>query len=114
LIEHAKTGRIRILATTDAVRSAWLPNIPTFRESGFDIQMAAWWAVYAPAGTPGAIVARLNRAIVAIVRAPDVRARILALGFQPTGTTAEELNEIQRADYDKWGTIVKASGFQPE
>ena len=39
---------------------------------------------------------------------------ILALGFQPTGTTAEELNEIQRADYDKWGTIVKASGFQPE
>jgi tripartite-type tricarboxylate transporter receptor subunit TctC len=114
LIEQFKAGRIGILATTDAVRSPFLPNIPTFRESGFDILTPAWWAVYAPAGTPGDVAARLNRAIVAIVQAPDVRARILALGFQPTGTTAEELMEIQRADFDRWGAIVKASGFQPE
>jgi tripartite-type tricarboxylate transporter receptor subunit TctC len=76
--------------------------------------MTAWWAIYAPAGTPGDIAARLNRVIVAIVHTADVRARILALGFQPTGTTSEDLIEIQRADYNKWRAIVKASGFQPE
>jgi len=114
LIEHYKAGRIRILATSDTVRSALLPDIPTFLECGFNIQMTAWWAVYAPAGTPGDIAARLNRVIVAIVHTADVRARILALGFQPTGTTSEDLIEIQRADYNKWRAIVKASGFQPE
>jgi tripartite-type tricarboxylate transporter receptor subunit TctC len=114
LIEHDKAKRIRILATTDAVRSTSLPDVPTFRESGFDIEMAAWWGVYAPARTPRDVAARLNRVIVAIVHSPDVRERISALGFQPTGTTAEELTELQRADYDKWGVIVKASGFRPE
>jgi tripartite-type tricarboxylate transporter receptor subunit TctC len=65
-------------------------------------------------GTPRDVAARLSRAIVAIMHTPEVRARILALGFQPTGTTAEELMEIQRADHDRWAIIVKASGFQPE
>jgi tripartite-type tricarboxylate transporter receptor subunit TctC len=114
LIEQYRASSIGILATTDAERSPFLPDIPTFRESGFDILTPAWWAIYAPAGTPRDVAARLNRVIVSIVHAPDVRARILALGFQPTGTTAQELMAIQRADYDRWGGIVKASGFQPE
>jgi tripartite-type tricarboxylate transporter receptor subunit TctC len=74
----------------------------------------AWFAVYAPAKTPPHIAERLNRAIVAVMRAPDIRARILALGYQPTGTTAAELMALQRADYDRWGLVVKASGFKLE
>jgi tripartite-type tricarboxylate transporter receptor subunit TctC len=111
LMEHHKTGGIRIIATTDEARSPLLPEVPTFRESGIDVLAPAWWAVYAPAKTPPRIAERLNRAVVAVVQSPDIRARIFALGYQPTGTTAIEL---QRADYDQWGLVVKASGFTLE
>jgi tripartite-type tricarboxylate transporter receptor subunit TctC len=114
LMEHHKIGGIRIIATTDEARSPLLPEVPTFRESGIDVLAPAWWAVYAPAKTPPRIAERLNRAIVAVVQAPDIRARILALGYQPTGTTAAELMALQRADYDRWGLVVKASGFRLE
>jgi tripartite-type tricarboxylate transporter receptor subunit TctC len=114
LIEHHKTGGIRIIATTDEVRSPLLPEVPTFRESGVDVLAPAWWAVYAPVKTPLRIAEPLNRAIVAVVQAPDIRARILGLGYQPTGTTAAELMALQRADYDRWGLVVKASGFRLE
>jgi tripartite-type tricarboxylate transporter receptor subunit TctC len=114
LMEHHKTGGIRIIATTGEARSLLLPEVPTFRESGTDVLAPAWWAVYAPAKTPPHIAERLNRAIVAVVQAPDIRARILALGYQPTGTTAAELMELQHADYDRWGLLVKAAGFTLE
>jgi tripartite-type tricarboxylate transporter receptor subunit TctC len=114
LMEHNKTGGIRIIATTDEARSPLLPEVPTFRESGIDLLAPAWFAVYAPAKTPSRIAERLNRAIVAVVQAPDIRARVLALGYQPTGTTAAELMALQRADYDRWGLVVKASGFRLE
>jgi tripartite-type tricarboxylate transporter receptor subunit TctC len=114
LMEHNKTGGIRIIATTDEARSPLLPEVPTFRESGIDLFAPAWFAVYAPAKTPSRIAERLNRAIVAVVQAPDIRARVLALGYQPTGTTAAELMALQRADYDRWGLVVKASGFRLE
>jgi tripartite-type tricarboxylate transporter receptor subunit TctC len=67
-----------------------------------------------PGQDPPRIAERLNQAIVAVVQAPDIRARILALGYQPTGTTAAELMALQRADYDRWGLVVKASGFRLE
>jgi tripartite-type tricarboxylate transporter receptor subunit TctC len=114
LMEHNKTGGIRIIATTDEARSPLLPEVPSFRESGIDLLAPAWFAVYAPAKTPSRIAERLNRAIVAVVQAPDIRARVLALGYQPTGTTAAELMALQRADYDRWGLVVKASGFRLE
>jgi tripartite-type tricarboxylate transporter receptor subunit TctC len=111
LMEHHRSSGIRIIAITDEARSPLLPEVPTFRESGIDILAPSWWAVYAPAKTPPQITERLNRVIVAIVQAPDIRARILAMGYQPTGTTAVELMELQRSDYDRWGLVVKASGF---
>jgi tripartite-type tricarboxylate transporter receptor subunit TctC len=112
LMEQSKVGRIAILATTDESRSPFSPDVATFRESGFDILTPAWFAIYAPAKTAPHLAERLNRAIVEIVRNPDIQARILALGFQPTGTTIDELMKIQRADYDRWATIVKMSGYR--
>jgi tripartite-type tricarboxylate transporter receptor subunit TctC len=114
LMEHHKSGGIRIIATTDEARSPLLPEVPSFRESGIDILAPSWWAVYAPAKTPPHIAERLNSAIVAIAQAPDIRARILAMGYQPTGTSAVELMELQRVDYDRWGLVVKTSGFALE
>ena len=114
IVQHHRSGAIRILAMADASRSQLLPDIPTLQESRIDIDAQGWFAFYAPARTPRDILARLEKAIVAATGAPELRAKIVAMGFQPTGTTAEELKQIQRAQFERWGPIVKASGFKAE
>jgi tripartite-type tricarboxylate transporter receptor subunit TctC len=114
LIKQHNSGAIRIIATADAARSPILPDVPTLRESGIDINAPGWFGFYARARTPEGIVESLEKNIVAATRAPDSRARILALGFQPTGTTSAEFRKIQREEFDRWGPIVKASGVGAE
>jgi len=111
LTELHKAGRIRVLATSDKERSPFLPEVPTFQEAGYNIEGRGWFGVFAPAGTPAATVERLNKLIVSAIQAPDVRKRILALGLQPTGTSAAAFAAIQRADSELWAPAVKASGF---
>ena len=90
------------------------PDVPTLRESGFDIVEASgtWFAIYAPAGTPATVAERLRAAILDALQNAEIRARIDSLGFEVAGTTGEELARIQRADYERWGPIIKASGFK--
>jgi tripartite-type tricarboxylate transporter receptor subunit TctC len=114
VLEQHKGGRIRVLATSDAQRSPFLPDLPTFKEAGYDIQGTGWYGVYLPAKAPADIVERYSKAIVAAVRTPSVRERLLAFGLQPTGTSAADLGRIQRADSELWAPAVKASGFTPE
>lgn len=114
LIEQHKRGALRLLATAGAARSPFLPDVPTFRESGIDIEAPGWFAFYAPAGTPEDIVARLEKEIVAATNAPEMRTKIETMGYLPTGTTSDALRKIQRADFERWGPIVKASNFQIE
>ncbi len=109
--ELQRSGKVRVIATSDSERSSGMPDVPTFKESGLDLVGTGWYGVYAPAGTPPAIVARLNTEIVAIMTSPDIRERVTALALRPTGTSAEELRAIQQADLAKWAPIVKASGF---
>jgi len=113
LIEQHRTGRIRIIATTGLRRSALLPDVPTFTEQGLNIVAPLWAGVYAPARTPDDVAERLNRAVVSSVKGDEVSERILAIGFQPTGTSSDELRRIQKADFDFWSPIVKASGYTP-
>ena len=114
LIEQHKSGGIRILATAGAARSPFLPDVPTLEESGMDIDAPGWFAFYAPARTPGAIVEHLEKEIIAATHAANTRAKILAMGYQPTGTTSEELRAIHRAEFERWGPIVQASGFEAD
>jgi tripartite-type tricarboxylate transporter receptor subunit TctC len=114
LLEQHKAGGIRVLATSDVRRSPFLPEVPTFREAGYDIQGTGWYGVFAPAKTPSEMIERLNKAIVAAVQTSVVKERLLALGLEPTGTTAAELASIQQADSVLWAPAVKASGFTPE
>jgi tripartite-type tricarboxylate transporter receptor subunit TctC len=114
LVELNKAGRIRVLATSDRKRSPSLPEVPTFRESGYALQATGWYGMFAPAGTPGDVVERLNKAIVAAVHASEVRERLSALGLQPTGTSVADFATIQKADSELWAPAVKASGFTPE
>jgi tripartite-type tricarboxylate transporter receptor subunit TctC len=114
LLEQHKAGRIRVLATSDKQRSPFLPDLPTFKESGYDIEGTGWYGVFLPAKTPPDMVALLNKAIVAAVQTPVVKERLLAFGLYPTGTSAAELARIQKADSALWAPAVKASGFTPE
>jgi tripartite-type tricarboxylate transporter receptor subunit TctC len=109
-----KAGKIRALAVSGAQRSEVLPEVPTFREQGYDLEGNGWYAVFAPAGTPKETIDRLSRAIAQAVQAPDVRGWILKGGLEPTGTTPEALAEIHKADYAKWGAVIRASGFTAE
>lgn len=108
-----KAGKVRAVATSGAQRSRDLPEVPTFRELGYDIEGSGWYAAYAPAGTPPATVARLSKAIIAALHAPDVREKLESYGMEPTGLGPEELARIHRRDYELWGPVIKASGFKP-
>lgn len=114
LIEYQRSGGIRLLATLDAKRSQFSPSVPTLQECGIDLTATSWFAIYAPAGTSRAVAERFEKAIVAAVGAAEFRAKLLTMGFQPTGTTADELLRTQHADHERWGAIVKASGYKVE
>ncbi len=114
VLEAHKGGRIKVLATSDAARSPFLPQVPTLKEAGFDLVASGWYGVFVPAGTPADVVARLSAATAAAVQTPQVKERLLAFGLVPTGTSAVELGRIQKADSELWAPAVKASGFTPE
>jgi tripartite-type tricarboxylate transporter receptor subunit TctC len=114
LAQMHKAGRIRVLATSDKARSPFLPEVPTFREAGYDLVATGWYGMFVPAKTPPDVVARLNKVIADAVRSPDVKERLLTFGLQPTGTSAAEFAAIQKADSAQWAPAVKASGFTPD
>jgi tripartite-type tricarboxylate transporter receptor subunit TctC len=114
LVEMHKAKRARILATSGAKRSPFAPDVPTFREAGFDIQGTSWFGAFAPAKTPREIVDRYSAIMAAAVKVPDVSKRFLAWGLQPTGTTAAEFAAIQKADSERWAPAVKASNFSAD
>jgi tripartite-type tricarboxylate transporter receptor subunit TctC len=114
LVEAHKAGNIKILATSGATRSHVLSDVPTFREAGYPIEAAIWLGVYAPGRTPPEVIARLNETIVAAIQTQEIKSRMLTLGMKPTGTSSVELAKIQRADSERWGPIIRASGFKPD
>ena len=114
LIEHHAGGKLRILATGGAQRSPALRDVPTFQESGADIQATGWYAFYAPARTAADAVKSLEKQIMTLAHDAELRARILAIGFQPTGTTGDELRQIQRSEFDHWKRVVAATGLKGE
>ena len=115
MIELHRAGKIRIIATSGAQRSPLLPNVPTFKEQGFAaIEGIGWIGIYAPARTAAPIVAQMSSAIAAALGSPELRERFINLGYEPTGTTPEQLTAIMAADSVRWGPIIKASGFTAE
>jgi len=105
---HFASGRLKPLAVTSGARSARLPNVPTVAESGFPgFEAYNWIGVFAPAGTPPAVIARLHDEFVAAVREPDVRAKLGAVGMEVVGSTPEELDRFVRGEYEHWDRFVR-------
>ncbi len=102
------SGQIRPLAISLGQRSASLPDVPTFREAGVNVEAEAWNACYAPRGTPAAIVELLNKTINAGLQDPTLRAAIIKDGAEPTGGTPRQLADLVDIDRAKWGPAIKS------
>jgi tripartite-type tricarboxylate transporter receptor subunit TctC len=114
-IGQIRSGALRPLAVTTAVRSPILPEVPTIAESGIaGYDTSVWWALFGPAGLPEDIKAKLGRDCADAMKAPAVKERFALLGATPVGSTPQELAALIRADYFKWGPIIKAAGIAGE
>jgi tripartite-type tricarboxylate transporter receptor subunit TctC len=112
---HVKSGALRGIAVTTAKRSSVFPELPTIAESGFPgYDASTWGGILAPAGTPKAVVAKLNESINAALKMEDVRARLVGAGIEIQGGTPEQFGIVIQGEVDKWGRIVKEAGIQPE
>jgi tripartite-type tricarboxylate transporter receptor subunit TctC len=108
-------GRVRALAVTSPTRLAAFPNVPTMAELGFkDIEFRYWAGIFAPAGTPAAVVARLEGEINRIVKLPDVAAKMASIQVTPTGSTAEELARLVSSDLARWGAVAETAKIKPQ
>ena len=107
---YFQSGRLKAFAVTGAKRMADLPDVPTLIESGFPgMEVYGWIGIFAPAGTPEAVVARLNRDFIATIQDADVAKRLAAAGVDAVGSTPAELDRWVRSEYDKWSKFVKSS-----
>jgi tripartite-type tricarboxylate transporter receptor subunit TctC len=105
---HIQSGKVRALAVTSAKRVKSLPNVPTMAEAGVKgYELISWQGIFAPAGTPKDVVQRLNSEIVKILKLPEMRERLEALGLEPAGNTPEEFAAFQKAEIAKWAKVVK-------
>ena len=107
-------GKARLLAVAGEKRAPTLPDVPTFRELGYDLVAQPWYALFAPAGTPPALVERLSKAAIAAVQDPATHKRLVEMNLEPTGLGAQHLGQIMKDDYERWGPVIRASGFKPE
>jgi tripartite-type tricarboxylate transporter receptor subunit TctC len=111
---HIKAGRIKALAVSSAKRAAAMPELPTIAEAtGTNYEFSSWFGLFAPAGTPREIVARLSSEAAAIVSMPDIRERLPAMGNEPVGSASEEFSAKYHADIAQYARVVNAAGIPP-
>ena len=112
-LPQIKAGKVRPLAIAASTRSVDLPDVPTFVEAGLpSMEALIWWGVLAPKGVPAPLVKELNAAIIDAVKTPAVRERMLALGVEPRGTSAEDFDKTIRSDVERFTKIIKEVGIK--
>jgi tripartite-type tricarboxylate transporter receptor subunit TctC len=114
-LPHVKAGKMRALAVSTSNRFSGLPDVPTVAESGLaGFNVGFWLGTLAPAGTPRAIIDRLNAEMVKILRMPDVGEKLAAMGVEIVGNTPEQFAAIIKSDIVKWGKVVRDSGAKAD
>jgi tripartite-type tricarboxylate transporter receptor subunit TctC len=111
---HIRQGSVVAVAMASAARHPSFPDVPTFREQGFDLASDSWFGLSAPAGTPAAVVERLNRETRAFLAQPEIRARLAELGGTPGDLSPEGYGEFVRREVALWAPLVQASGASPD
>lgn len=109
-LPHLKTGRLRALGVTSAMRVSSLPDVPTLAEGGVaGYEVVGWYGIAAPAGTPQSVVAKLQTEISAILHEPEMRDKLAAEGAEVVGSKPDEFGAFVKSEIDKWSKVVKAA-----
>ena len=112
---HVQSGRLRMLAVMSARRSEAFPDVPTLKQAGLpDLEVETWYAIFAPAGTPDAIVARVNREMNELLKEADVKDVIAKQGLVPEGGTPDALGARVKRELAAWTRVVKAAGIKAD
>jgi len=111
---HIASGRVIAMAVTGPRRWPALPDLPTFVEQGFPLDIAGWNGIHAPAGTPRPVIDRMNAEINKIIQTPEGREQMLKFGLLATGTTPDELGDIIRRDTPRWGDVIRKGGIKAQ
>jgi len=115
ILQNIKAGQARPIAVGDTARSPVLPDVPTFAEAGLPTLSASpWFALVAPAGTPPAIIERMNREVVAILKTTEMRDKFAAQGLNARWSTPAEADQLIRSEITRWARVVKESGAKLE
>ncbi len=110
----ARAGKMRMVAVTSAKRSAAVPELPTIGETLPGYEMTPWNAMFAPRGTPPAVIDRLNRELATAFRAPDTKARLMALGYDAEASSPRQLADYSVVERERYGKLIRAIGFKDE
>ena len=114
-LQQAHAGKVRFLGVSGAERSRFVPKVRTFVEQGFkDLVFSEWFGFFAPGGTQPAIVQRANTALRVALEQKDVVDGLAVMGLQAASSTPEDLAQLLKENYDRWGPIVKKIGFTAE
>jgi tripartite-type tricarboxylate transporter receptor subunit TctC len=113
LIQHVRSGKLRVLAAASPQRNRLLPDVPTFAELGHPkVAVSLWYGLLAPAGTPPGVIEKLNRAVIRALEATDVRERLQAQGAEPMPGTPESFAAFMQDERAKWAPVVKQAGVK--
>ena len=113
-LPHIRTGRMRLIAISAARRDPAMPDVPTIAETVPGFEMAPWWGLFAPAGTPSEVVTRLNIETVRILALPDIKATYANLGLTAVSSTPEQFSGYVQEEIVRWAKVVKASGARAD
>ena len=115
IVPQVKAGALRALAVAYRRRLQALTAVPTMAEAGYpDIEFDNWFGFFVPAGTHEDIIARLNREIINTMSLPDIRARLIALGFDPVGSTPEAFRKQIELELEKWSRVIRAANIRAQ
>jgi tripartite-type tricarboxylate transporter receptor subunit TctC len=111
---HIQAGKLKVLAVTNARRAAVLPEVPTIGETLPGYELNNWYGIMAPAGTPRAIIDRVNADVARVLAQPELREKFLVLGADPAPSTPEKFGAVIRADAERSARIIKAAAMRPD
>ena len=112
VVPHAKDGKVKMLAVSTAKRSPFLPDLPTLKESGIDVEADAWMGLIGPGALPPPMIEAINRDVVAIIHLPAVRAKLATQLMEPVGSTPAEFRARIDGEIARWAPVIKAAGVK--
>lgn len=114
VMPHLKSGALKVLAVTSLEPFAALPGVPALAQRFPGYEVLQWWGLVAPAGTPPAVLGKLNTDVATVLRSPDVQERLAALGAVAGGQPASQFGDLIKGEIPKWAEVIKAANVQPE